>query len=198
MGSSPSPCGSLQGFGFSGEKSSSGESWWFPQRVFLSQVFLGGSEQSLLHPWLCAALPFPRPSEGCWGCVGALPGPSLLGDVTGMWEVGLWPVVCPGSSPVFLPLVQAEFPPAWLPGPLLCAGGSPLSPRAARCGGGCPGLGWGPRGAPDTAAFLQCRRGKPCSAPSSELPRRWPRLCSRPQSGPGRAAGSSLRTPTSL
>lgn len=33
MGSSPSPCVSMQGFGFSSDKSGSGESWPGPHRV---------------------------------------------------------------------------------------------------------------------------------------------------------------------
>jgi len=177
MGSSPGPCGSLQGFGFSGEKSGSGESRrppppaWVPgsvlpvpgaaapgvlpgsgqargvRRHLTRRAFLGGclwvaQGGAVLHPLLCAALPFPRASDGCWGWLGGSPpGPSLLGGVMGMWGAGSCPVACPGGSQVFLaPLLQ----------PGVAAGRSPPSPGSVRAGGaqgwaGLPGKHLTPR-----------------------------------------------------
>lgn len=62
---------------------------------------------------------------------------------------------------------------------------------------GAQGLDWTPREAPDALAFPQLRQGKPCLAPSSERPKQWPMPCSPPWRGPGLAAESSTRMPTS-
>lgn len=183
---------------------------WLPALLACVSLSVGVSGWLRAEPAApFAGLPFPKPSDGCWGWwYGRGADSGGLCRVLPCWEVqegcgrlaaSPWPVlVAPRFS---LPPLSSQksglcVEPSCRGCSSLPAG--PCCPLVTPCEAvGAQGLGWAPWEVPDALAFPQLRRGKPCSAPSSEQPKRWPTLCSPPRRGPGLAAGSSTRMPTS-